>query len=215
MTVDPLVRLVKECSELPGEMVELGVAEGRSARVMRENMPQDKFLWLYDTFTGIPKETLEPDEMHLKGLGSNVPNDTVSKLRGMHRTFVVPGIFPESAHDGCAPKEVALLHLDVDTEHATNAGLLFFANRIVPGGMILVHDYGNTTTPGVKRAADFFMQFFRVGQQMYEFIEPDALYGLVRRKTLEEYRRGNHPEGVTAPRQPARDPVTPKNKEGV
>ena len=51
----------------------------------------------------------------------------------------------------------SLVHLDADLYSSTLAGLEFFYPRMVPGGIIIVHDY--STLPGVAQAlTDFLAQ---------------------------------------------------------
>jgi O-methyltransferase len=47
------------------------------------------------------------------------------------------------------------VHLDVDLYASTRAGLEFFYPRMIPGGIIITHDY--STLPGVAQAFSEFL----------------------------------------------------------
>lgn len=54
--------------------------------------------------------------------------------------------------------EVHLLHIDVDLYDPTRFGLELASQRLPPGGIAIVDDYGFTTCPGVKAAVDEFVE---------------------------------------------------------
>ncbi len=66
-------------------------------------------------------------------------------------------MFPASAADLPSQLRFKFVHLDLDLYRSTLDGLHFFYPRLVHKGMIIAHDYGNWTAPGVKRAFDEFL----------------------------------------------------------
>ena len=48
------------------------------------------------------------------------------------------------------------MHLDVDLRRSTLDALAWFYPRLVRGGLLVTHDYGDATVPGVKQAFDEF-----------------------------------------------------------
>jgi hypothetical protein len=50
-----------------------------------------------------------------------------------------------------------IVHIDVDLFDPTLSSIAFFHPRMVPGGVILLDDYGLDTCPGVTAAIDQFM----------------------------------------------------------
>jgi O-methyltransferase len=64
-------------------------------------------------------------------------------------------LFPQSAPDIDGVR-FNLVDLDGDLYAGTLAGLEFFYPRMVPGGIIIAHDY--STLPGVARAFVEFLQ---------------------------------------------------------
>jgi hypothetical protein len=79
----------------------------------------------------------------------------LSHWNGVH---IIKGYFPESATP-IREKQFAFVHLDVDIYSSTRGALEFFYDRMINGGIIISHDYGQAA--GVKRAFD---EFF-VGKQ--------------------------------------------------
>jgi hypothetical protein len=53
--------------------------------------------------------------------------------------------------------EVHLVHIDVDIYAPTRFALDIVAERLAPGGIAIVDDYGFTTCPGAKQALDEFI----------------------------------------------------------
>lgn len=69
-------------------------------------------------------------------------------------TFNV-GWIPE-VFTGIPQRHYRFVHVDVDLYMPTEASLEFFYPQLVPGGAIVVDDYGFTSWPGVKQAVDEF-----------------------------------------------------------
>jgi O-methyltransferase len=157
-TTDLLAREIAERG-LSGSVAELGVYRGGFARVLNDYFA-DRSLFLFDTFTGFDARDVEDDV--LAGLpGEPYPclSTTVelvrSRLPHPARARICPGWFPESAA-GFEREAFCFVHIDVGLRRATAAGLDWFYPRLVPGGYLLVADYNNTHTPGVKRAVRDF-----------------------------------------------------------
>jgi O-methyltransferase len=66
----------------------------------------------------------------------------------------VKGYFPDTS--GVAENEIfALVNLDADLHHPTSAALEFFYPRLVPGGVIFIHDF-NYKWEGIRKAVNEF-----------------------------------------------------------
>jgi len=59
---------------------------------------------------------------------------------------------------GLQAAQFQFVHLDLDLYRSTLAGLEFFYPRLLPGGVIVSHDYGDLTVPGVRQAFDDFLR---------------------------------------------------------
>ena len=79
----------------------------------------------------------------------------LKRLPHPEQAVLRPGLFPESAL-GLEEERFILVSLDVDLEQSTLEGLRWFVPKMLPGGMILLHDYNNPKLPGVRRALERF-----------------------------------------------------------
>ncbi len=147
---------MKAISGLSGEVAEVGVYKGGSAKILCE-YKGDKEIHLFDTFEGLPAKTVTKDDLVKPGWLSDVDlNDVKKYLSKFSKVFFHKGLFPETA-DGVKNKKFCLVHLDTDIYQGTLDGLKFFWPRMAIGGRIISHDYNNVDCPGVKRA---FREFF-------------------------------------------------------
>lgn len=148
---------VESANHLDGEIVEIGVERGGTAKIIRKYASQDKKIFLFDTFEGLVYCS-EKDGGYLSdGLFEYDFNKIFEMFKDDTRISVHKGIFPESGYEVLKDKKVALVHLDVDTYQSTLDSLHFIYDKIVPGGIIIIHDYiNNHATPGVKLAVDSF-----------------------------------------------------------
>ena len=137
---------------LDGAMAELGVYEGSSAQIMCE-AKHDRPIYLFDTFAGLPQPDQSEDRLLRRGQYSASLWAVRNLLGHYANVHFRPGLFPHST-DGIDGVRFSLVHLDSDLYSSTLAGLEFFYPRMVPGGIIIAHDY--STLPGVSQAfADF------------------------------------------------------------
>ena len=138
---------------LDAAMAELGVYQGSSAQIICE-AKGDCPLYLFDTFAGLPK----PGEDETRSLRQGQYCASIPAVRGLLRVYsnvrFHAGVFPQSAA-GIDDVRFSLVHLDADLYASTLAGLEFFYPRMVPGGIIIVHDYSTLT--GVARAVVEFL----------------------------------------------------------
>jgi O-methyltransferase len=142
---------------LPGDIVELGVYRGNSAAILAGlARGKSRRLFLFDTFTGFDERDFRGLDSHRRPGFENVSLERVKQLVGTQDVFFVPGYFPESCAQIELPREIVLAHLDCDLYEPTKAGLELFYPRVVPGGMIIVHDYSSGFWPGITKAVDEF-----------------------------------------------------------
>ncbi len=150
--------LVKATSHLPGALAEAGVYRGGSAKLICR-MKGDADLYLFDTFEGMPQVNVATDGAFSAGDFSDTGyDDVVAYLAEFPKVHFFKGFFPQSAL-GKEPErqQYRFVHLDLDIFESTSQALAFFYPRMVPGGIILSHDYGQASAPGVKKA---FREFF-------------------------------------------------------
>ncbi len=160
---------------VPGDIAELGVYKGESAKIIHLMDPSRKF-HLYDTFEGFREEDLKDETGEAATYTTRNFADTSLEaarrnIGGNTNVIFHPGYFPQSAVSGqrsaviesepadrrppTANCRLALVNLDVDLYQPTRAGLEYFYPLLSPGGVIIVHDY-NYKWPGIKKAVDEF-----------------------------------------------------------
>jgi O-methyltransferase len=148
-----LFSIARAQAGLPGDMAEVGVFEGASAKLISiasSNTP----LHLFDTFSGLPQPGTH-EKAHLRsGLYAAGLPSVQAFLADRTNIQFHPGLFPASAQD-CAERQYSFVHLDVDLESSTAACLAYFYPRLPPGGIILTHDYSYLN--GVRAAFTTFL----------------------------------------------------------
>ena len=168
--------LVKQ--NVPGDMVECGVARGGSILVMAMTLVNmqavDRRLWLYDTFEGMP----EPTEYDLGRYGTNAIKKYHKHLEGNvskwinHPIEEVKSVIAKSEYPASnirfikgkvedtlqkeTPEQIAMLRLDTDFYESTKVEMDILYPKVSPGGLILLDDYYKWQ--GSKKAVDEFIE---------------------------------------------------------
>jgi len=148
-------------SKLDGDMAEVGVYQGGSAKLISE-AKGNKTLHLFDTFTGLP--SLSDVDVHF-GINFWKENDfnntsqekVMNYLSKYNNIKIYPGKFPETSKPIINSK-FSFVHLDVDLYQSTLDSLNFFYPRLIQGGIIITHDYHSS---GVNKA---FKEYFQSKQ---------------------------------------------------
>ena len=145
-----LYSAVAACEKVQGDMAEAGVYRGGTAAVMLA-ASKSKRLHLFDTFEGLP----HGEGKFEKGEWLGSADDVRANLKSWEgRIELHKGFFPASAA-GLESARFSFVHLDLDLYDSTLAALEWFWPRLLPGGILLSHDY--PLVPGVVRA---FQEFF-------------------------------------------------------
>jgi O-methyltransferase len=157
LEANQLCNAVKATAKLGGRMAEVGVYGGASARLIRE-ADSVRELYLFDTFEGLPETTEQDTEFRLgqfqKGEFSCSLEDVKYYLGTAQNIHFHKGLFPETA----APVErerFSFVHIDVDIHSSSKACMEFFYPRMLPGGIILSHDFATCAGPR-KAISEFF-----------------------------------------------------------
>lgn len=151
--------LARSISTLPGEIAEIGVYEGSTARLLCE-LKGNKSLHLFDTFEGLPDGTTKTEKIvygkKRKKRQYHCSLESVSGyLNGYDNVSYYKGFFPDSAVNLDPKLRFAFVHMDVDLYKSTLDCLKFFYDRMTPGGIMLSHDY--SILEGVKTAFTEFL----------------------------------------------------------
>lgn len=154
-----LLRMLNE-RRVVGDLVELGVYRGLTAKLLHDYMP-DRVLHLFDTFKGFDPTNIarERQETGLVLKPSHFANTSVERVLNYIRPQnenirVYPGFFPQTVPTAWVHNTFAFVHLDADLYEPILAGLKIFYPKVSSGGCIVVHDYNSW--PGARKAVDEF-----------------------------------------------------------
>jgi len=151
-----LFMAVKATSKIAGDIVEVGTYMGGSAKIICEARKENKKIYLFDTFNGLPKLSDKDNNIHFQVGEFRSSLDYVKNyLKDYSGVFITKGLFPKTA-DNIKDKKFSFVNLDVDLYEGTKDSIEFFYPRMSRGGIIISHDY--ISTPGVKKAFDEFFE---------------------------------------------------------
>ncbi len=167
-------------AKIEGSVVECGVWRGGStmiaARTLLDEDDAARDLYLYDTFEGMPTPTdadrdmtgqpaLERfeqnrtgadrsswDEASLEEVQANLRRTAYDPARVHYVKGKVEDTIPGDADGVPAPDRIALLRLDTDWYESTKHELIHLYPRLVPGGVLIIDDYGHWQ--GSRQAVD-------------------------------------------------------------
>ncbi|MBC8160781.1 MAG: class I SAM-dependent methyltransferase [Roseiflexaceae bacterium] len=149
-----LYQLARQVNALPGELAEVGVFRGGTARLLAANAT-DTSLHLFDTFSGMPATDPQRD-LHRAGDFEQTSLAQVQQyLAPFAHVQFHPGFFPATAGP-VAEHSFRFVHVDVDIYQSTWDCCAFFYPRLTSGGVLLFDDYGLPSCPGVRAAVDRF-----------------------------------------------------------
>lgn len=163
---------------IPGSIVECGVWKGGSMMAAALSLihwkQQNRDLYLFDTFEGMPKPTKE--DVHHSGVSASVSfaklqtgedssDECASPLSEVRNTMSQTGYDPKKIHyiqgkventiPGQAPEQIALLRLDTDWYASTKHELEHLYPRLSPNGILIIDDYGDWQ--GARKATDEYI----------------------------------------------------------
>lgn len=146
--------------KLPGAVAELGVYQGTFAAEINRLFP-DRPLYLFDTFTGFSPADVEAEKkivLDTRASAGNFSDTSVEQVRARlphpEQAVFCQGRFPDTLP--CDLPPLVFASLDPDLYEPTLAGLHAFWPVLVPGGVILIHDYSSAQFEGVKKAVQSF-----------------------------------------------------------
>lgn len=161
-------------NKIAGEFVECGVYRGGSmmaaASVLAREGDVTRELYLYDTFEGMTEPT-SLDRDHRGRMAADLLARHHRDERGVwcyatledvHRNLTLTG-YPlarmhfikgkvEETIPATMPEQIALLRLDTDWYESTKHELEYLYPRLVPGGVLIIDDYGHWQ--GCRQAVD-------------------------------------------------------------
>lgn len=150
---------------IDGSVAEAGVYRGDFAKYMNMLFP-DRKCFLFDTFEGFDRNQLDlvmDDEQQtdywIDALKNTSEELVISKMTYPELVEIKKGFFPTTTEgiEDC----FAFVNLDMDIFLPTYEGLLFFWQKLNPGGVIFVHDFNNYA--GINKAVEKFCKKLHIG----------------------------------------------------
>lgn len=128
---------MNSCKDLPGDFVEFGCYDAKVAEFLIEynNLKNcDKNFFLYDIFNNPPTEKGEKHSPELY-------DDVKKRMSKYDFVEVIPGLLPATFEKNM-PDKLSFVHMDLNSAETEISLLELFFDKIVPGGIILLDDYG-------------------------------------------------------------------------
>lgn len=140
-------------------VAEVGVFEGDFAKWINQFYDKQR-LHLFDTFEGFDKRDIEKESSYSKAEIGEYANTSVDMVMGKmpypENVIIHKGYFPDTANG--LKDSFVFVNLDVDLYEPTYKGLMFFKDKMIKGGVILVHDYFATNFQGPHEAVNQFVE---------------------------------------------------------
>jgi O-methyltransferase len=152
---------------VPGDLIEAGAWRGGASILMRATLDalgDARTVCVADSFTGFPDDAAG-DLPGFDFLAVPLEEVRASFARhGLKRGVeFVPGFF-EDTLPALAGRSWAIVRLDADTYEPTRAALEALYPGLVPGGYLIVDDYGSF--PECRRAVDEFRARHRINERL-------------------------------------------------
>lgn len=152
-----LYQLVCDALRTAGELGEAGVSRGGSALLILMVMKlraKERTLHLFDSFQGLPVSGQMDGQRHKAGEFVSQETAVRQLLATVSDRWVIHSGWLRETTSAQHLEGVSwsFVHLDVDLYDSTMTGLDFFVPRLSQGGSILIDDFGDPTTPGVRKA---------------------------------------------------------------
>lgn len=142
------------CLCLKGDFVECACYRGTSAKILCDYLDFNKtgkHYYLYDMF----EHQEGSGYLQMQSHGAKLYEEVKRRFVEYPNVHVTQGSVPEVLHT-IAPESISFMHLDINSVEAEIGALLVLFDRIVPGGMIVLDDYGWLGYRAQKLAEDPF-----------------------------------------------------------
>jgi O-methyltransferase len=147
---------------LEGDYVECGVNTGAYSRALVDYIDfnsLNKKIWLLDTYEGLVKELVSEEEIKL-GIGRYFGSykNVYEQVKETFRNFnaeIIKGPVPDTL-PLCKAEKICYLSIDMNCVEPEIAAAEYFWDKIVPGGVVILDDYGFPPHILQKKAFDEF-----------------------------------------------------------
>ncbi|WP_374672723.1 class I SAM-dependent methyltransferase [Acidovorax temperans] len=148
---------VRNGLKLGGDFVEGGCYKGTSVRILCDAVDfgsSNKRWFLYDLFEHDPS-TMSHHAMPEHG--TQLYRSVLERFADVPNIIVKQGRIPEVLMES-APEKIAFMHLDMNNAEAEVGALEVLWERMVPGAMLVLDDYGWLAYRAQKLAEDAWLQ---------------------------------------------------------
>ena len=167
-------------NDLRGDIVECGVWRGGmmmlAMKFLLQSGVSNRNFWLYDTFEGMPDPTGVDVDVDGKAAADRLALDeslknqshvwAIAEIEEVRRNLestgypasnvkMIKGMVEETI-PAMLPEKICILRLDTDWYESTKHELEHFYDRVVPGGVVIIDDYGYWS--GARKAVDEFLE---------------------------------------------------------
>ncbi len=153
-------QFLKQTAGLEGDVAEFGVFQGGSACFLAHLMEHlgldEKLLFLYDTFAGIPQSS-PLDLVEVNDFSGNSVERVRHLLAGFDNVRVMPGDIRQTFADS-SEGPYSLVHIDCDQYEVTGFLCDRLYPRMTPGGIMMFQNYSFGATLGERIAVDQFFE---------------------------------------------------------
>ena len=162
---DLILQELAKVSQLDGDVVEFGCYAGDTSVLLAQALqasPQ-KWLWLYDSFAGLPEKTANDHSANGWRFKAGALKADASTVQHKFRKYRLPepvikqAWFQDLHPDEDLPSKICFALLDGDFYESIKISLKKKKKKLVPGGIMVVHDYRNPALPGPAKAVNEFL----------------------------------------------------------
>lgn len=168
-------------NNIPGDVVEFGCYKADTSvlyQKLLESMghggvfqsdnhtpsTDQKTLWLYDSFEGLPAKTREDNSAAGDAFQAGellvTKREVIEKFKkmGLKLPKIKKAFFDDLDIIYDIPEKISYAFLDGDLYQSIKTSLRLVTEKMSPGSVIIVHDYNNPELPGSARAVDEWLK---------------------------------------------------------
>ena len=168
-------------NNVPGDVVEFGCYKadtsvlyqkllesmGHGGALQSENHTpsiNQKILWLYDSFEGLPAKTREDNSAAGDAFQAGellvTKREVIEKFKkmGLKLPKIKKAFFDDLDIIYDIPEKISYAFLDGDLYQSIKTSLRLVTEKMSQGSVIIVHDYNNPELPGSARAVDEWLK---------------------------------------------------------
>lgn len=164
-----LLELLKNTENIAGDVVELGCYRGDTSLLLQrflEKTPgfQEKHLWLYDSFEGLPEKTKEDSSVAGDNFKAGellvTKREVIERFKkaGLKVPRIRKNFFENLDKDQDLPTKISFAFLDGDLYQSIKTSLNLIWDKLSEDAIVVVHDYNNPKLPGVSKALEKWAQ---------------------------------------------------------